>query len=523
MPSKRYLPAMTWSRRHFLAASASVVVWPCLAPPQSALARRRVALKDYPFKLGVTSGDPWPDGFVLWTRLAPEPLEGGGMPEENIEVDWQVAKDELMTKVVARGTAVASPELAHSVHVEVAGLEPDRWYWYQFSAAGHESRVGRARTAPLPEKVSDRLRFAFASCQSYEQGLYTAYGHMADEDLDLVVHLGDYIYEYAGKEKQVRKHVGPVCDALEDYRNRHAQYKTDEHLQAAHAHFPWLVVWDDHEFENNYANAISENENVDQAKFLQRRARAYQAYYEHMPLRRAQIPEGPHMQLYRKASFGRLAEFALLDTRQYRSDQPCGDGEKFPCDDTYNAKAVVLGDVQERWLFDTLKASPARWNVLAQQIMMARADLAAGEKVEYSMDQWPGYEVNRQRVLKFFETSGVKNPVVITGDIHSNWVNDLQVDSSNAKSPIVATEFVGTSISSSGDGSASNSKIDAVLAENPFVRYHNRQRGYVSCEVTPERWTSHYRIVEYVTRPGAPLTTPVSFVVENGRPGAQKA
>lgn len=518
-----HVPALRWSRRAFLASGASWLAWPVLAPPASAFARRAARLKDYPFKLGVASGDPSADGFVIWTRLAPEPLAGGGMPQENLLVAWQVAADEKMSKVLAQGSAVASPEMAHSVHVEVSGLEPGRWYFYQFSAAGEISPVGRTRTAPLASSLPERLRFAFASCQHFESGLFTAYEHMAAEDLDLVVHLGDYIYEGAAQPKQVRQHVGPECESLDDYRSRYAQYKTDEHLQATHACFPWVVTWDDHEFDNNCAGSVSEELHVSAADFLARRARAYQAYYEHMPLRRAQFPQGPDARLYRHVDFGRLACFAVLDTRQYRTDQPCGDGNKPPCEGVYDPRATLLGEAQEKWLYDTLSGSPAAWNVLAQQVMMARVDRVPGDMVAYSMDQWPGYEANRQRVLKFFAQRQALNPVVLTGDIHSNWVNDLQVDSADPQSPVVATEFVGTSISSGGNGAPTRSDTPGVLADNPFVKFYNSERGYVSCVVTPKQWQAHYRTVEYVTRPGAPLRTRKTFVVESGRPGAQEA
>jgi alkaline phosphatase D len=514
-------PARAWNRRDFLTAGGSLIAWPLLAPSLSAAYRKRVPTKDYPFKLGVASGDPTPDGFVLWTRLAPEPLTGGGMPQENVEVKWQVASDEQMTKVVAKGTAIASPELAHSVHIEVAGLQPARWYFFQFSATGETSPIGRTRTAPAVDDLPQRLRFAFASCQHFENGYFTAYEHMAKEELDLIVHLGDYIYEGAGTTKLVRQHVGTECDSLDGYRTRYAQYRTDEFLQAAHAYCPWLVTWDDHELDNNCAGSISEQANVDPADFLKRRARAYQAYYEHMPLRRSQFPKGPDMQLYRRVNFGRLAEFAVLDTRQYRTDQPCGDGNKPPCKEVFDPQATLLGDKQEEWLYAGLKTSPARWNVLAQQVMMARVDRVPGEVIAYSMDQWPGYEVNRQRVLKFFAESKVANPIVLTGDIHSNWANNLQVNSDDPKSPVVASEFVGTSISSGGDGSQIRKDTPGVLAENPFVKFYNSERGYVSCDVTPSKWQTHYRTVEYVTRPGAPLTTRASFTVEDGRPGLQ--
>ncbi|MGC3966829.1 MAG: alkaline phosphatase D family protein [Pirellulales bacterium] len=485
-------------------------------------ARRNVSSGDYPFKLGVASGDPSPDGFVIWTRLAPKPLEGGGMLTENVEVRWQVADDEKFAKIVAEGKAVATPELAHAVHVEVPGLEPNRWYFYRFEGAKELSPIGRARTAPRPENQPERLRFAFASCQHYESGLFTAYKHMAEEDLDLVAHLGDYIYEYPGKENQVRKHVGPLLDLLVDYRNRHAQYKTDEHLQAMHAKCPWIVTWDDHEFANNCAGLISEKPEETTAMYTRRRVNAYRAYYEHMPLRTRQIPNGPSMRLYRNVSFGRLAEFAVLDTRQYRTDQPCGDGNKPPCAEALSKRGTLLGKTQEEWLYKTLDRSEAKWNVLTQQVMMARADRTVGDIKAYSMDQWPGYEANRLRMLEYFAENPEQNNVVITGDIHCNWVNDLQVNCADEKSPVVATEFVGTSISSSGDGSEKRKDTDQMLTENPFVKWFNAERGYVSCELTPKQFSSFYRTLPFVTKPGAPLVTRKAFVVEAGKPGAEE-
>lgn len=518
-----HVEGRSWNRRAFLKLGGAAAAWPLLGTQASAFVLRRATAKNDPFTLGVASGDPTPDGFVLWTRLAPEPLaDGGGMPRENVEVRWEVATDDGFKQIVAHGTAVTTPELAHSVHVEVPGLEPSRWYHYRFHAAEATSPIGRARTAPAVDDVAAKLRFAFASCQHYETGLFTAYEHMAREDLDLISHLGDYIYEYEGKEKLVRKHHGPEIETLDDYRSRHAQYKTDAHLQAAHALCPWLVTWDDHEFDNNCANDISEQPHVKPADFLVRRAAAYRAYYEHMPLRAAQLPKGPHMKLYRRVGFGRLAEFTILDTRQYRSDQPNGDGNKPPSDESDHPRQTLLGKTQEKWLYKTLDASAAKWNILAQQVMMARADRANGEGVTYSMDQWPGYEANRRRVLKYFASKPELNPVVITGDIHSNWVNDLQVDELNRKSPIVATEFVGTSISSGGNGKP-NEGTPPQMAENPFVRFYSSERGYVSCEVTPERWTSYYRTVTEITQPGCPVVTRKTFVVEAGRPGAQEA
>jgi alkaline phosphatase D len=378
------------------------------------------------------------------------------------------------------------------------------------------------RTAPAAESLPERLRFAFASCQHYEHGYFTAYQHMLEDDLDLVVHLGDYIYDGAAAKGKPRAHRGGEVNSLEDYRNRYALYRTDEHLQAVHARFPWLVTWDDHEFDNNCAGDISEDPSVTVEQFLARRASAYQAYYEHMPLRTAQLPDGPHLQLYRSCNFGRMAAFDVLDTRQYRSDQPCGDRNKAPCAEVFSDNVTVLGDAQEKWLVDSLRNSSARWNILAQQIMMARADRAPGEEVKWSMDQWSAYDAPRKRLLSTIAAAKVSNPVVLTGDIHSNWVNDLKVDFDRPESPTVATEFVGSSITSGGDGSAEGKDTERILAENPFVKFLNTQRGYVRCDITANQWRSDYRVVPKVSEPGSECVTRASFIVESGRPGAQQ-
>ena len=420
------------------------------------------------------------------------------------------------------GKTAATPQWAHSVHVEIENLA-DGWYFYRFHASGEASPVGRARVMPAVSVVPPVLKFAFASCQHYENGYYTAYEHMAKEDLDLILHLGDYIYEGAGRDNQLRKHVGPLLQQLGDYRNRHAQYKSDPLLQAAHAAAPWIVTWDDHEFANNCAGLISERSTDDPAEYRQRRAHAYQAYYEHMPLRRTSLPKGPDMQLYRRISFGKLAEFFVLDTRQYRTDQPCGDGNRPQCPECFDPKATALGEAQERWLLTGLNASRRQWNILAQQIMMARVDRTAGEVANFSMDQWPGYEMNRRRLLKFLHDHPRLNPVVLGGDIHSNWANNLIADFDDLGSKIVASEFVGTSISSGGNGVAEPRRLSDLYAENPFVKFHNAERGYVRCIVTPHQWRSDYQVVEYVNRPGAPLVTRASFVVEDQKPGVEKA
>ncbi len=505
-------------RRSFLQTTslATAALWSGRALD---VARADVKMPSYPFQLGVASGDPTPDGMVLWTRLAPSPLEvGGGMPQAPVKVSWMVAEDEAMGKVVASGVANAVPDWAHSVHVEVAGLRPDRWYWYQFKVGGEVSPKGRTRTMPVAGTMPERLRFAFASCQHFETGLFTAYEHMAKEDLDLVFHLGDYIYEYAGIDKRVRKHTGQEITTIDDYRARHAQYRSDPALQAMHAAAPWMVTWDDHEFDNNCAGDISEEDGIATADYLRRRAAAYKAYYEHMPLRRSALPKGPDMLIYRGLEFGQLAQFFVLDTRQYRTDQPCGDHNKPPCGEEMNPDATLMGLEQREWLFRGLSKSKAKWNALAQQVMVARVDRLAGEAVGYSMDQWPGYEVERRALLRYLHDQKIANPVAFAGDIHTNWANELIADFDDLDSKSVATEFVGTSISSGGDGAEQPKGYAELLSENPFVKFHNAERGYVSCEVTPKTWRTDFKTVEYVSRPGAPLNVRASFVVEDGRP-----
>jgi alkaline phosphatase D len=474
-----------------------------------------------PFALGVASGDPSPDGVVLWTRLAPEPLQGGGMPPAPVDVTWEVADDDGMRRIVRRGRTAATPEGAHTVHVEVDDLDPDRFYWYRFHAGDATSPVGRTKTLPRSGTDVNRLRFAFASCQHYEAGYFTAYRHMAAEDLDVVFHLGDYIYEGPGRDNQVRRHHGPELTTLQHYRERYAQYRLDPDLQAAHAAFPWIVTTDDHEVDNNYAGDISEN-NEPRGGFLARRAAAYQAYYEHMPLRRRSVPTGPGIQLYRQFTYGQLASFFVLDTRQFRTDQPCGDALKPVCPGVSDPSGTLLGAAQERWLLDGMDKSKRRWNVMPQQVMMARVDQTPGPDERISMDQWSGYEAGRTRLLEFLARRRPGNPVVLTGDIHTNWVNDLKVDFRDEKAPAVATELVGTSISSGGDGTDMPERLTGVLAENPFVKFFNGQRGYVLCSVTPQRWQADYQVLDFVTRKDAPRRTRASFVIADGRPGAQR-
>jgi alkaline phosphatase D len=519
------------TRRRFLGqgarAAALAAVWTeALLLDARALAAPRQASPRFPrspFTLGVASGDPWDDGVVIWTRLALDPLvAGGGMPPEAVRVVWEVAEDDRFATIVGRGGVDAQPARAHAVHVEVDGLRPARPYWYRFRVGSWESPVGRTRTAPAAGAAVQRVRFAFASCQRWEHGYFTAYRHLATEDVDLVLHLGDYIYEYGPQADPVRPVVGAETTTLDDYRQRYALYRTDPDLQGAHAAFPFVVTLDDHEVDNDYADLHAED-GAPREAFVRRRAAAYQAYYEHMPLRAERRPRGPDMSLYRGLPYSRLLDFAVLDTRQYRTPQPCGNRLGPLCDGARAPGATILGERQRRWLFDRLDDSPARWHVLAQQVMVAPLDVAPGPAEEFSMDKWMAYQPDQQALLGFLATRKPSNPVVLTGDIHASFACDLHARNLEPASPIVGAEFAGTSITSGRDGSVTTARYQAVMPDNPHVKFHNGQRGYVRCTVTPERWTTDYRVVPFVSRPGASIETPASLVVEDGRPGIHRA
>ncbi|MEO6724304.1 MAG: alkaline phosphatase D family protein [Blastocatellia bacterium] len=512
---------VSFNRRDFLFGGAALTAAALIFPVANWAKSDGLSFADDPFSLGVASGDPWADSVVLWTRLAPDALNGGGMPVKDMPVKWEVATDERMQKVIATGTAMATPQFGHSVHVEVSGLKPAQWYWYRFTVDAGASTVGRTRTAPVSNAQNEQMKFAFVSCQHYETGYFTAYKHLAADDLDLVVHLGDYIYEGAPFKDRVRLHNSPEIKTLEAYRNRYALYKSDLLLQRAHASFPWAVIWDDHEVDNNYAGLIAED-NAPKEEFARRREAAYQAYYEHMPLRRSVLKRDKNVEIYRRLNFGNLASFYMLDTRQYRTDQPCGDGTKPTCPESLDPKATMMGSEQEQWLGRELRQSRARWNVIAQQVMMGALDNAPGPEQKFPMDQWNGYAMARKRFLESLRDGKPSNPVVLTGDIHSNWVNDLKPGFYQDKSPVVATEFVGTSITSGGDGADVRPTTATMLSENPHIKFYNGQRGYVRCSIKSDRWQTDYRVLATVSKPDEPITTRASFVVENGRPGAKR-
>ncbi|MFQ4142105.1 alkaline phosphatase D family protein [Chlorogloeopsis sp. ULAP02] len=514
-------------RRRFLIGAGTVTASAIASWTHKVVAQPRFSAD--PFSLGVASGDPLPNSVVLWTRLAPDPLNGGGIPQVNVPVRWQVALDENMRKVVQRGVAMATPQFAHSVHVDVHGLQPERWYWYQFKVGNEVSQIGRTRTAPAIGAPLHQLNFAFVTCQKWEDGYYSAYRRLAEENLDLVFHLGDYIYEYGipstggARNVSLPEQFSQETQTLEQYRLRYALYKTDPDLQKAHALFPFVVTWDDHEVDNDYTNEISEkNDPVE--LFLNRRAAAYQAYYEHMPLRDFSTPQRADTQLFRRLTFGNLAEFSVLDTRQYRSDHPCGDGETPRCSAALDPSKTMLGKKQERWLLDGLDRSQARWNVLAQQVLMAELDHKIGSGEVFWNDSWDGYPLARDRVFSHIVSRLITNPVVITGDWHSTFVNDLKLNFKDSNSPTVATEFVTPSLTSNGDANVYGPYYGPMIPENPHIKFFDGdRRGYFRVNLNHQRWQTDLRIVTTVSRPDAPVYTLASFVVEDGRPGVQSS
>jgi alkaline phosphatase D len=466
---------------------------------------------EYPFTLGVASGETVHDGssarLVLWTRLAPDPLNGGGMPPNDVWVRWEIAEDENFSNVVQSGTEIATADDAHSVHVALRGLEPARYYWYRFKAGEEISRVGRTKTAPEAGAPLSSLRFAFASCSDFQEGYFPAYRAIAeDEDLDVVFHLGDYIYEYAPDPESTRVAETPAPTDLKSYRNTHAEQKLDPDLQDAHAMHPWVVIPDDHEVYNNFEGAPQEEEQATAALL---------AYWEHMPFRPSASPYfgggEDLLHLYRAINYGDLALFSALDTRQYRSELPLLAPRR-------KAENTMLGRDQETWLFNTFDASEARWNVIAQQIGMF--DYASGKKG--NIIGWDDHGYARDRIMRRLADARPSNPVVITGDLHSSWVSDLKDDFRDESSETVGTEFVGTSITSAlGESYAKRYKRH--LEQNPHVRFFDeRTGGYVRCEVTPEEWRTEMKLADSIGDPNSPVRTFASFVIEDGKAGAEQ-
>lgn len=520
------------SRRQLLAQLSGAALL-TFAPTPLVYARELWRTGD-PFSLGVASGSPRTDGFVLWTRLAPEPLSRdasmpGGMAGGAVEIFYEIATDEAMRSIIRRGRARALPEFAWSVHVEIAGLQPGRPYWYRFISGEAVSRIGRAITTGV---ATNALKFGFVSCAHYEHGYFAAYRHLADEHPDVVMFLGDYIYEYVDrKSPTVRTHSDGVdASDLRTFRNRYAQYRLDPDLQRLHAEVPALVTWDDHEVQNDYAADRSPTFE-DKAAFLVRRQAAYRAFYEHMPLRPSvSLSRDGSVRVYDSFQFGDLAEVYLLDGRQYRSSQACyGPPDRggahaetaAGCPDLFDRNRTMLGTQQEAWLFNRFRSSSARWNVVAQDVLMATfSRRAPGGEYVYWTDDWNGYPADRARLLEHIRQTGLANPVVLSGDAHTFWANDLRL-TTNSTSPVLATEFLTSSVSASPPPA---NTFRPFLPENPAIRYfEDKWRGYACGDLTRDSLTVKYRALSDVRNPRATISTLKTFAVENGRAGVVEA
>ena len=486
--------------------------------------------RGYPFSLGVASGSPLPDSVILWTRILPDPLDAASSPRLAVPLRWEVARDEAFRQVVAKGSAIATPELAHSVRVNVTGLAPGNWYWYRFMLGDAVSPVGRTRTAPAPNAMPDLLRLAVASCQHWEFGCYGAHRHIAAANPDLVAFLGDYIYEWGAYRLQHPKR--PVRQdesfTLDDYRRRYAQYKSDPDLQAAHLAAPWIVTWDDHEVANDYAGGRDERLSP---AFAARRAAAYQAFYEHMPLRLPAPRDFAQVRMFQRVDWGRLARFHVLDDRQYRAAQACprngagGSSSTGPraCPTLRDPGRSMLGADQEAWLEAGLRSSKARWNVLAQQTLMAQSSqvpVTTPDGGRFWTDGWDGYPAARLRLFDTLVRSGAANPLVLGGDVHTFYATELRRDFNRPPSkdnPVIATEFVGTSVTSS---SRPQKRTEEYVEMNPHIKYgRSDRRGYMMLELTPGETRTRFMGLEDVQDARCPQSQLAAFTVRDGRPG----
>jgi len=505
------------SRRDALVVIGGSMLLPLA--PRLVKASDALRFKSDPFKLGVASGSSTPTGVVLWTRII-----GDGLEQTAVPVRWEISTDEHMRKIEQRGVAYATAEWAHSIHVEVTALKPGHEYWYRFIAGEHASSVGRTRTLPAITARPERLRIAVACCQKFETGFFTSYPHMMNDNLDFIMHVGDYIYEYEVKPGlgSVRWDGSEEATTLEDYRARYALYRSDLDLQAAHAAHPWLVTWDDHEVANDYAGDTSYDQSGE--GFLARRAAAYRAYYEHMPLRRSAIPVGPNMRRYDAYKFGALAQVHMLDSRQHRSPLAClgegeSDGPGARCTALFAAARTKLGQQQEQWLSAELKQSRATWNVMAWGTPIAHVDLDPGPGVAYRRDSWDGYPAARQRFLDTLQEIHPNNPIVINGDIHAFQVANLNRQADDLQTPVIASEFTATSVTSQG---VSQRALDERRKWNPNVLLSDAtRRGYLLMEFSRDRLQTDLVTVDTIKEREAKRGLTARYVVESGKPGPQ--
>jgi alkaline phosphatase D len=471
-----------------------------------------------PFTLGIASGDVTDNSVVLWTRLAPEPQQvDGGMPAVTVPVQWELAEDSNMSRLVQTGEFLAGPNLAHSVHVDVQGLEANQHYWYRFRVGAHSSPPGRTRTLLDRNANSEQVRFITASCQNYSHGYFVAYEHMLQDNPDFVIHLGDYIYDTSFGATFRKHETEKRPETLNDFRRRHALYKTDEHLQRVHAQIPFFTTIDNHD-------AI---EDRDPDKFAQRIA-AYQAWYEHMPVRGYSGPGANHFDLLRKIQLGDLAQISLLDVRQFRDKRDLCRDSRDPdygfgnyrerCREVMKEERTMLGDKQEKWLINNLRANTSAWNVIASPGPFLPFAYHHNEKILRYIGAWDAYPANRKRIADSIKQSSSGHPLILSGDVHSFWALDGSLSKTSSEQ-IPVVEFVTSSISANWPAPLAKPVSDN-LKHNPQVKYYEpHKRGYLLHEVDKAEWKTFARAVKDVKDEQSSASTLVGFLVSRGKPG----
>lgn len=500
---------MTFSRRTFIKGAVGTAVMPVLSGC--------LATTSGPFQHGVASGDPLTDRVILWTRITPQNLVA-----INAEYAWRIASDADMQSILLEGSGTTSSERDFTVKIDATGLQANTTYYYQFSHAGWRSDIGRTKT--LPQGQIEHLRIAFTSCSWFTQGYFNVYRALAKrQDLDVILHLGDYIYEYGALTQNpllINRTHSPNYHivSLQDYRTRHAQYKTDADLKEAHRQHPFITVWDDHEAADNaYADGANNHDPETQGDWEARRSAAIQAYFEWMPIRETALDANEDQLVYRNFRFGNLLNLSMLDTRLLGRDKQASLGDLTTIADP---DRTLLGETQEAWLFDQLNSAQQdniTWKMLGQQVMMGQ--LLAGTIV-INTDQWDGYPTARQRLYDHIKQNGITNLCVLTGDIHSSWAIDLQEDPFTA-SAILGVEFVTPAVTSFciPVKSLADQLAGELLQQSPHMHhvdlYH---RGYVMLDITHERTQAEWHYVKSVNIPAGDYFAR-AFVTYAGNPG----
>lgn len=518
------------SRRDWQRMALSLALAPWLAPSAKAQAVAQAATAGPrwqvdPFSLGVASGQPQPDGVVLWTRLRISEADAA-LKSQAVSVLCEVFADAALRQPVRQWRVQTDASRGHSVHVVTTGLQSGRPYWYRFVCGNARSPVGRARTAPGLQDPVDRLRIALASCQHFEQGYFSAHREMAARELDLVLFVGDYIYESSNPQYLLRPHQGGVPKTLDDYRERHAQYKSDADLRACHAAHTWVMTWDDHEVVNDYANDLDRHY-TDAQVFLRRRAAAYQAYFEHMPLRLGPDPvNASQMRIHDRMAWGRLADVWTLDCRQYRDHPACPDPNRgggrvvLGCEALADPARSLLGAAQEQWLSQSLQSSTRRWKLVAQSTQMSSSGVNTPLGRSAFTDGWDGYPQARARLLNSVAQAGLQNVVVLGGDVHMNVAAQLRVQPNDERSPVVASEIVTTSVTSRGLG---GKLLGQILDSNPdIVHARSDERGFTLLEVKPEAIQVEFMTTPHPAKTDSVFKVQARAVIRSGVAGLQK-